>query len=138
LLERDQFVRGFGLLFAGISYSAPWPLAALASAHGPVWKPLPEGIEGFEPTLVDTNTGDFNPSHHYAGLFFLGYFLSQSTPGGFPGAAVAAAVNFKRDENNPPDIALGNHAILHGWAVSKVNSGHLLIPLLIQLALTAK
>ena len=52
------------------------------------------------------------------------------------GALFAGAVNYGRDPDNPPDIALGNIAVLHGWAVAHIDFGHLFVPLLIQLSLS--
>lgn len=58
---------------------------------------------------------EVNQSHHYAGLFFLGFFTDVPT---------AVAVNIARDTidpgpplaiaYNPGDIALGNVAARHG------------------------
>jgi hypothetical protein len=53
---------------------------------------------------------DRNPSHHYAGLFYIGYFFSN---------VPATFVNWVRDgpltgPANAPDLRLGNIAARHG------------------------
>ena len=92
-------MRVVGLVFAGIPYHKPWYEAAWDVRRGPVLPFLPEGTDGF--MLAD----DLNPSHHYAGLLFLGYFA---------GGGISEIVNFARDYNNSPDIRLGNVASRHG------------------------
>jgi hypothetical protein len=103
--EHREFVRAYAFVFGGIPHDCPWTAAAVSVAQGPhLWNPLHEGTEGWSGTLVD----DSNPSHHYAGLFFLGYF-AQIAP-------VGKAVNYAResDTNNRPDIELGNIAVDQG------------------------
>jgi len=75
---------------------------------GPVWaqySPLGEGTADWRPELVD----DENPSHHYAGLFYMGYFF---------GDWFGASVNWLRDgplsDYSQPDLDLGNLAAQHG------------------------
>ncbi len=48
---------------------------------------------------------DNNPSHHYVGLLYFGYYT---------GMDASTIINFGRDYNNLPDIRLGTIASIHG------------------------
>jgi len=123
--ETAKFIRDFALIFAGIRYTVagfvvPKPLAALEAFGGPPLEPLHEGTTGWDPSLVDSEPpwNDPNPSHHYAGLLFLGFFTPEK---------LAMAVNHMRDPENPSDIILGNIAIRDGRVVRETPGGHWLI-----------
>ncbi len=117
LNQREQFVRDFALVFAGMSTTKTVHETALyAATHGHgEYDYLNEGIEGLQDQYQDSNHIGENASHHYAGLFFVGYY----------GKALGGIiVNLARDADfwnpkpdqgyNPGDIALGNAAVLDG------------------------
>jgi RHS repeat-associated protein len=111
-IEQTLFVRGFALLFAGVPYDLPFAEAAWYVRHGPdnpetnpeglfeLW----EGPYGWNAELAD----DQNPSHHYAGFVFLGYYV---------GVPASNGVNLLRDYDNTPDMRLGNIGAAHGVAL---------------------
>ena len=107
--QRDEFVRDFALVFGGVSSREDFTSAALGSADGPKLPFLTYSTEGL-PSIYEDSIDHDNQTHHYAGIFALGYFNGYET---------ASAVNFARDsrlsgEPNPGDIALGEVAAKHG------------------------
>jgi hypothetical protein len=107
--QRDQFVRDFGLVFAGIPSEPDFVSAAWSVKYGPEdLQYLYYTNNGLPNSLWDNNP-TYNQSHHYAGIFVLGYFTEPNT---------ASFVNTVRDIGNPGDISLGNIAAGHGWAYS--------------------
>jgi len=112
--EYDEFVRDFALLFAGIPYYDNWMNAAWASRKGPAVR-MPEkdnwrsfvyyGNEGLVSFYYDDLDKKANQSHHYAGSFFLGYFL---------GHGLSIPISIRRDIKNPGDLLLGDVAAFHG------------------------
>jgi RHS repeat-associated protein len=115
--QGEQFVRDFALVFAGMSATKPWYGAAwyaLEHSHGE-YDYLTEGNEGLQDQYQDTNHPGENASHHYAALFFLGYF--GTAPGGILGNLGRDADFWNREPDqgyNPGDVALGNAAALDG------------------------
>lgn len=117
--RREQFVRDFGLLFAGIRYDTSWQDAVWEVRGGHTLRFLNEGTQGLPPEYLDTVNAvthpENNQSHHYAGLFVLGFFTDAPT---------GIAVNIFRDTidpglppriaYNPGDISLGNVAARQG------------------------
>jgi RHS repeat-associated protein len=107
--DREEFVRDFALLFGGIPSSVPWVTAAFSVSGGPHdLLFLNESPDGLDQVFLQ---GTENQSHHYAGLFFMGYYTSPV--GG-------NIVDFIRDGNaingiTIPDIYLGNIAARDGW-----------------------
>ncbi len=99
--SKDLFVRDFALMFAGISADIPWPRAAIEAMTWPPYDFLPERNTGLAAGYIDIRR-NVNQSHHYAGMFFLGYYMDP---------AAATAINHRRDSNNPGDIMLGDQAI---------------------------
>jgi len=108
--QKDQFVRDFGLLFGGISSANNWEKAAIASAHGPEISPILNlSNKNLGNDYLDSFGG--NQSHHYAGIFFLGYFAEPET---------AFLVNAGRDlfdkrGINYGDINLGTQASIDAY-----------------------
>jgi hypothetical protein len=115
--ETNKFAKAFGLLFGGVAYNSLPVIAAFGSLGGPQ-RPLmlQLGTTGWNPSLWD----DQNPSHHYAGLFYAGFFF---------GRAISNRVGDFREEwdpqsnfpwirrldpRNEPDIRLGHIAVVHG------------------------
>ena len=71
--QKEQFIRDFALLFAGINSYDHWLEAALDSAQGPQIEPiLNESNDGLATQYLDARGG--NQSHHYAGVFFSSFF----------------------------------------------------------------
>jgi hypothetical protein len=112
--QHEQFVRDFGLVFAGLSTTVPWWVTAMDAADGAgEYNYLHEGNEGLPEKYQDSVHPGENASHHYAGLFFLGYFTNGH---------LAAAANLGRDadvwngadEFNSGDIMLGDAAAYDG------------------------
>lgn len=104
--QEEQFVRDFALVFAGMSTTNHWAQAAWNAIDGSTDYPhLIEGNDGLPEQYLDMEGNDVNQSHHYAGIFFAGYFA---------GGPVGMAGNYGRDTDNPGDIALGAVAALHG------------------------
>ncbi len=104
--QKDIFVRDFGLVFAGIPSQPEFAEAALSVKNGPdALQYLGYSNDGLPSKYLD---GD-NQSHHYAGIFTLGYFTDSN---------IASSINVGRDISNPADIALGNVAAGHGWNYS--------------------
>ena len=104
--EEGEFVGGIGLVWGGIPYTNRFN-GAWSVRGGPVMGPLFEGNTNWRPGLVDE--GDANQSHHWAGLFYMGYFFE---------AWAGQAVNVAREVNqlpvNTPDITLGSIAVNQG------------------------
>ena len=103
--DEDQFVRDFALMFGGISSEKHWASAALSVAHGPNLPFINEGNDGLSSQYIDTLSPEANQSHHYVGLFFLGYYTDTD---------VSIAINYFRDPDNPGDIFLGEQAARDG------------------------
>jgi hypothetical protein len=99
--DKEQFVRDFALVFAGISCETSWYQAALEARGGPLLPFLNEGNGNLGAPYHDSLAPNDNQSHHYAGLYFLSYFAEPE---------VAVAINVLRDPDNNGDIALGNRA----------------------------
>jgi hypothetical protein len=73
--NKEEFIRAFALVWGGVPYYPSWPIAAWSVKGGPELRTLDEGEEGFAEKYHDTGQiTDNNPAHHYAGLFFLGYY----------------------------------------------------------------
>jgi hypothetical protein len=104
--EKVQFVRAFGLVFAGISYDASWLSAAWEARNGPLLPFLQEGNQGLSPIYEDSIHPGSNQSHHYAGIFFLSYYVEPE---------IAIIVNLVRDPDNSGDISLGNKAAIDAY-----------------------
>ena len=107
--EEAAFAQAIGNVWGGIPFGSPIG-SAIQARGGPVLPILREGNANWIPALVD----DGQPAHHYAGLFYTGFFF---------GANNAAAINWLRDgplsTNNPPDLHLGYVAGIKGsmlWA----------------------
>jgi hypothetical protein len=85
----------------------------MATDPGAMWRTypmLPEGTENWNPSFVDDN----NPSHHYAGLFYMGYFFGED---------IGKFTNWLRDgplsSTNREDLNLGYLAARHGDLLSQ-------------------
>lgn len=109
--QKEQFVRDFGLVFAGMSSTDGWvgiSWDAAMQGHGD-YPFLNEGNDGLDNQYLDSLDPAQNQSHHYAGLFFFGYFT---------GAGGGVVGNLLRDadpgEFNAGDIRLGNVAAVDG------------------------
>lgn len=119
--ERVQFMRDFGLVFAGIPSQGSFESAAWSVKFGPKDLPyLNYSNVGLNGRFIDKDS-ELNQSHHHAGIFVLGYFTDPT---------FAIAVNFARDLDNPGDIYLGNEAAIHSWIFSLVDDpsvlGHMI------------
>ncbi len=108
--EESQFVSAFAFVWGGVPLGFP-VISALQMGTNPgaqwsMYPPLHEGTAGWQPALVD----DENPSHHYAGSAYVGYYF---------GAGVGITVNWLRDgpwsDLSLPDLTLGDRAALHGY-----------------------
>jgi len=108
-----KFVKDFGSLFAGIRSDKHWQDAAQEVAGGHTMRFLNESIENLQSQYLDKRSSE-NQSHHYAGLFYLGYF---------GGETMGILVNFGRDTINPKplgidwnqgDLNLGKIGAIHG------------------------
>ncbi len=107
--EEILYVKAIGLIWGGIPLdTAARAMAQMATNPGAAWDentPLFEGTENWKPRLVD----DGNPSHHYAGLLYVGFFS---------GAPLGHTINWLRDgplsDPSQPDIELGRVAVDHG------------------------
>jgi len=107
--EDEQFLRDFALVFGGISYDTPWGVAAYESRHGPAQPFNHEGNQGLDPDYLDSLGRRQNQSHHYAGIFFLGYYA---------GPQASSIIELGRDSDNPGDLRLGGVAARHGYYFS--------------------
>ncbi|MDZ7844617.1 MAG: RHS repeat-associated core domain-containing protein [Anaerolineales bacterium] len=116
LNEKTKFVRDFALLFAGISSKGHWLPQAISSYKGPaVRMSNPKSDRSF---VYYKNTGlaseyldvdvAQNQSHHYAGLFYLGYFAG-------PEIGWLAGVVREIGDKNPGDALLGDQAALDAY-----------------------
>jgi hypothetical protein len=114
---KGQFVRDFGLVFAGIPGSLSWEDAILATNGGPAVMGTFKGEEyrsylhystsGLNEAYIDDLTAGEDQSHHYAGLFFLSYYLHSANHGA---TITPVLYNSIKDWGNPADVALGNGA----------------------------
>jgi RHS repeat-associated protein len=112
--QKDQFVRDFALVFAGMSATNSWTEAALDAQSGQAdYQYLVEGNQGLPEEYLDDLKSDENQSHHYAGIFFLGY---HSGAGGGIGLNLRDA---QPGQFNPGDIRLGTVAAIHGGYLSR-------------------
>jgi hypothetical protein len=109
--ERDQFMRDFGLVFAGIPYQGSFESAAWSVKFGPNLPYLGYSNNGLNSKYIDSKENYLNQTHHHAGIFVLGYFTTPT---------FAQGVNFARDFDNKGDIYLGNEAATHSWIFSMV------------------
>jgi len=104
--EKNKFLRDFSLVWGGIPNDTNFITAGLSVGHGPhEIQPLNESNTGLRSDLLDINGATDNQSHHYVGLFFLGYYISPD---------IARAISYVRDHDNLGDIALGEMAIQDG------------------------
>ena len=107
--EEGLYAQAIGFIWGGVplghAIPAAWQMATNPGAAWAQYEPLFEGTANWRASLVD----DPNPSHHYAGLFYLGYFF---------GPAAGYASNWLRDgplsELSNPDLNLGYVAVSHG------------------------
>ena len=117
--EALEFTKAFGFIFGGIPLSDNPYEALIAMGINPraAWTEFPALYEGYaewDLQYVDLHQNDFNPSHHYAGLFSAGFLLGFRA-----GYWVNSARDGHRSEYNAEDIRLGNYAALHGSLVSR-------------------
>lgn len=134
--EEDQFAAAFGFVWAGVPLGRPLQSAlrfatrASATATWEAYPPLYEGTAEWRPELMDP---DGNPSHHYAGFFYMGYFF---------GDEASQPVNWLRDRplsnRNDPDLLLGNIAARHGALLSKGRFSSYALGHVIQYALSVR
>ncbi len=112
--DKTLFVQDFGLFWGGIPYNAHWTKSAIQVVHGPVLPHFYESNDGMDSRYIDSINSDESQAHHYAGLFFLGYFA---------GSGIAGMVNFGRDgvnlaildlQLNLGDVYLGDVAASDG------------------------
>jgi len=131
--EEMFYAQAIGFIWGGVPLGheipATWQMATNPGAAWAENTPLFEGTEGWNPAFID----DENPAHHYAGLFYLGYFNGR--PLGYVGNWMRdGPVNFdpRRWGNegifaNPAqaDLDLGYLAVDHGaWLFTgKLNMG---------------
>jgi RHS repeat-associated protein len=104
--EEERFVQAVGFIFGGLALGDPIPVL-LKEATRPdkgQYQGLFEGTAGWRSELVEGR----NPSHHWAGLFYAGFYL---------GRGQGRAVNEIRDWDNPPDLKLGELAVDFGDAL---------------------
>ncbi|GIV70763.1 RHS repeat-associated core domain-containing protein [Caldilinea sp.] len=107
--EERLYAQAIGFIWGGVplghAIPAAWQMATNPGAAWAQYEPLFEGTANWEPALVD----DVNPSHHYAGLFYMGYFF---------GPTIGYISNWLRDgslsNRNVPDLNLGYVAVSHG------------------------
>jgi len=115
--ETTLFVRAFALLFGGVAYDTDVLSAALGSLGGPqIHQQLNMGAAGFNPELREGV--EDNPAHHYAGLFFAGYFFGENI-GKWVGELrerldIRAFRPVPQHAVTIQDIKLGNIAVEHG------------------------
>ena len=104
--EESLYAQAVGFIWGGVPLGHAIPAAwQMATNPGAAWRqytPLVEGTEYWNPALVD----DENPSHHYAGLFYMGFFF---------GPAIGHASNWLRD------------GPLSGTVVEDLNLGYLAV-----------
>lgn len=106
--QREQFVRDFGLVFAGLSATAPWHQTSLNAVDGSgEYNYLHEGNAGLDKMFLDDLDEFDSVSKHYAGFFFLGFFAGE-------GPAILGNLardgDFWNGEYNQGDINTGNVA----------------------------
>jgi hypothetical protein len=99
----DKFVRDFSFIWGGIPNDVHYIEAGLSVWNGPhEIKYLNENNNGLRSDLFDKlGIGD-NQSHHYAGIFFLGYYVTSP---------LSNYLAYGRDTDNPGDVALGEIAV---------------------------
>jgi RHS repeat-associated protein len=109
--DRDAFVRDFAFMYAALPYDGSWVEAALSAFGGPPTDDyIHESNDGLNPDFIDSRKDWENQSHHYAGIFFLGYFAGQE---------IASGINEVRDNlirPNAGDVNLGEVAASDGAA----------------------
>jgi len=119
--QRDDFVRDFGLVFAGIPSRGGYLSASMSVKHGPSdLSFLAYSNDGLPSEYLDKNRNE-NQSHHYAGIFTLGYFTETNT---------ASFVNWGRDYDNPGDVTLGNVAATDGQSFASASTMSQIIQLI--------
>jgi RHS repeat-associated protein len=123
--ERDQFVRGFALLYGGIVYSAGWKSAAAMTAANLRLTGLAEGMEGWDFRYYDSDNFQQDQTHHYAGLFFLGYFGGKVV-----GRAINQVRDGRPDYHNAGDVDLGKLAVDQGVKFREMSLSQLATDLL--------
>jgi len=112
--QKDQFVKDFALLFGGVPEGESWNSAAFSVRGGPhALKFINGSTYGLAEGYLDSEDPTYNQSHHFAGLFFLGYFAGSDS---------AKIINFARDYNNEGDLRLGNLAADDGGYFSSNSS----------------
>ena len=104
--EENLYAQAVGFIWGGVplghAIPAAWQMATNPGAAWTQFTPLFEGTGNWDPRLVD----DENPSHHYAGLFYMGFFF---------GPAIGHASNWLRD------------GPLSGTVVEDLNLGYLAV-----------
>ena len=104
--EENLYAQAVGFIWGGVPMGHAIPAAwQMATNPGAAWgqnTPLFEGTGNWDLRLVD----DENPSHHYAGLFYMGFFF---------GPAIGHAANWLRD------------GPLSGVVVEDLNLGYLAV-----------
>jgi len=103
--NQEKFVRDFALLFGGVPWGSSWSRAAWESRGGPPLPILNVTNQGLQGDYSDNRSGE-NQSHHYAGFFFLGYYIGPDYPD---------LIGIVRDIGNAGDIRLGEAAADDGW-----------------------
>jgi RHS repeat-associated protein len=134
--EGDQFVAAFGFVWAGVPPAHPIQSAlhfatrAWATATWEAYPPLHEGTADWRPELTDP---DGNPSHHYAGFFYVGYFFGYGS---------GSLVNWLRDgslsSRNDQDLLLGDIAAWHGGMLCNGRFSSYALGHVIQYALSVR
>lgn len=105
--EKDQFVRDFALVFAGMDTTKSFLGAAWGSRNRTELPFLMEGNNGLAEEYIDSISGrSANQSHHYAAAFYIAYFAEPE------GGTLA---NWVRDTNNSGDINLGSTAAYQAY-----------------------
>ena len=105
--QKSQYVDDVALMFAGMPTVSQNPMqAALVSQHGPILNILNVPNRGLANQFLENHRAN-NQSHHYAAMFYFGYYFGKDFTG---------LVNVGRDWNNLPDLLLGIVAGGHGEA----------------------
>ena len=103
--QRDQFMRDFGLVFAGIPSQSSFASASWSVRYGAKeLQFLGYSNEGLPAKYLDGEDPSYNQTHHYAGIFVLAHFSTPYT---------AMQANLVRDLRNFGDIYLGEIAAAH-------------------------
>lgn len=106
--EESLFTKAIGFIWGGIPLGDPLASSVQMLTPGTAWAdypPLFEGTENWIPGLVD----DENPSHHYAGLLYFGYFF-----GAYHGETINRLRDGSLSDYSQADIDLGSIAARHG------------------------